>query len=217
MPRERLTTGVRRDQITEATVAVMGERGVKGLSIAAVAHRVGLAPSALYRHFPSKDAMLDAVLDLMRERLHGAVALARSGTADPLEALRQLLERHTALIRQNQFLPRILLSDDYHVAHPERRQRLLGVFSGYLDGVAGIIRDGQGQGRIRSDVNARSLAILFLGLIQPAGVLWTLSDGRFDVTRQAREAWNVYAQAIRAPGAPAPPVARRARRSAGRT
>ncbi len=216
MPRERLTTGVRRDQIVEATVAVLVERGVKGLSIAAVAHRVGLAPSALYRHFRGKDAMLDAVLDLMRERLHGAVALARNETADPLEALRRLLERHTALIRQNQFLPRIVLSDDYHTGHPERRQRLLGVFSGYLERVADIIRDGQRQGSIRADVNARSLAILFLGLIQPAGVLWTLSDGRFDVTRQVREAWSVYEQAIRAPAAPAAPARPRARAPAAR-
>jgi len=217
VPREKLHTDIRRDQITEATVAVMAERGVKGLSIAAVAHRIGLAPSALYRHFRGKDAMLDAVLDLMRERLHGAVALARAEAADPLEALHRLLERHTALIRQNQSLPRILMSDDYHIGHPERRQRLLGVFSGYLDGVADIIRQGQRDGRIRSDVNARSLAILFLGLIQPAGVLWTLSDGRFDVTRQAREAWSVYAQAIRASGSPRAPSKRRTRGAPRRT
>jgi len=119
------------------------------------------------------------------------------------------------LIRQNRALPRIVLSDDYHIGHPERRLRLLGVFSGYLDGVADIIRHGQRVGRIRPDVNARSLAILFLGLIQPAGVLWTLSDGRFDVTGQARAAWPVFEQAIRAPGTRRAPARRtpRLRRS----
>ena len=172
------------------------------VSLAAVARRVGLTPSAIYRHFASKDAMLDAVLERLRERLHGAIAAARAESADPVEALHRLLERHTLLVRRNRALPRMVLSDDYHIGHPERRQRLLGVFSGYLDGVADIIRQGQRLGSIRSDVNARSLAILFLGLIQPAGVLWTLSDGRFDVTGQARAAWPVFEQAIRAPARP---------------
>ena len=202
MSREKLHTEIRRDQLAEATLAVVADHGLRGLSMAAVARRVGLTPSAIYRHFRSKDAMLDAVLVRMRERLHGAVAASRAETPDPVEALRRLLVRHTQLIRQNRALPRIVLSDDYHIGHPERRQRLLGVFSGYLDGVADIIRQGQRLGRIRSDVNARSLAILFLGLIQPAGVLWTLSDGRFDVTGQARAAWPVFEQAIRAPARP---------------
>jgi len=201
VPRQKLHTEIRRDQLAEATLAVLADHGLRGLSIAAVARRVGLAPSAIYRHFPSKDAMLDAVLDRMRERLHGAIAAARAETDDPVDALRRLLARHMQLIRRNRALPRIVLSDDYHIGHPDRRQRLLGVFSGYLEGVADIVREGQRRGRIRPDVNARSLAILFLGLIQPAGVLWTLSDGRFDVTRQARAAWPVFEQAISAPGA----------------
>jgi AcrR family transcriptional regulator len=197
--REKLHTEVRRDQLTDATLAVVADHGLRGLSLAAVARRVGLTPSAIYRHFASKDAMLDAVLERLRERLLGAVAAARAETDDPVEALRRLLRRHMQLIRLNRALPRIVLSDDYHLGHPERRERLLGVFSGYLDGVADIIRQGQRLGSIRSDVNARSLAILFLGLIQPAGVLWTLSDGHFDVTGQARAAWPVFEQAIRAP------------------
>jgi len=200
--REKLHTEVRRDQLTDATLAVVADHGLRGLSLAAVARRVGLTPSAIYRHFASKDAMLDAVLDRIRERLHDAIAAARAESADPVEALHRLLERHTQLVRHNRALPRVVLSDDYHLGHPERRQRLLSVFSGYLDGVARIIRQGQRLGSIRSDVNARSLAILFLGLIQPAGVLWTLSDGRFDVTGHARATWPVFEQAIRAPVPP---------------
>jgi AcrR family transcriptional regulator len=214
--RQKLHTGVRRDQLTDATLAVVADHGLRGLSLAAVARRVGLTPSAIYRHFASKDALLDAVLDRMRERLHGAIAASRAETTDPVEALHRLLVRHTQLVRRNRALPRIVLSDDYHIGHPERRRRLLGVFSGYLDGVSGIVRQGQRLGRIRADVDARALAILFLGLIQPAGVLWTLSDGRFDVTGQVRAAWPVFEQAIRAPVSPRAPAARplRSRRTA---
>jgi len=207
MAREKLQTGVRQDQIIDAALALMSDRGVRGLSMAAIARRVGFAPSAIYRHFPGKDALLDAVLERIRERVHGAIAASRADTNDPVEALRGLLDRQMRLLRQNRGLQRVLFADDYHVGHPERRQRLLGLFAGYLDGVADIIREGQRRHRIRRDVNARSLAVLFLGLVQPASVLWVLSDGRFDVTAQARAAWPIFEQSLRAkPASPRPPV-----------
>ncbi len=212
MPREKLGTGIRQDQIIDAALALMTDRGVRGLSMAAIARRVGFAPSAIYRHFPSKDALLDAVLERVRERLHGAIAASRAETDDPVEALRRLLERHMRLLRQNRGLNRVLLADDFHVGHPERRQRLLGLFAGYLDGVADVIREGQRRHRIRHDVNARSLAVLFLGLIQPASVLWVLSDGRFDVTAQARAAWPIFEQSLSAHPAPPRAAAARGRR-----
>jgi AcrR family transcriptional regulator len=196
--REKLHTGVRQDQIIDAALALMADRGVRGLSMAAIARRVGFAPSAIYRHFRGKDALLDAVLERVRERLHGAIAAARAETDDPVEALQRLLERHMRLLRQNLGLQRVMLADDFHVGHPERRQRLLGLFAGYLDGVADVIREGQRRRCIRRDVNARSLAVLFLGLVQPASMLWVLSDGRFDVTGQARDAWPIFEQSLRA-------------------
>jgi len=213
VPRTRLRTEIRQDQLVEAALAVMAEQGRGSLSVAAVARRAGLAPSAIYRHFPGKQALLDAVVERMRERMLGAVAAARAAEPDAIAALRRVHERLLHLVRQNRALPRVVLSGDYPVGDRARRERMLDLLTRFLDALAGIVADGQRRGRIRSDVNARSLAVLFLGLFQPAAVLWAMSDGRFDVTRQAREAWPVFEQALRAPGgARAPRRGRPARR-----
>ena len=66
--------------------------------MAAVARRVGLVPSGIYRHFKSKSAVLDAVLDLLEKRLQTNVEAARAETADPLERLRGMLIRHVNFI-----------------------------------------------------------------------------------------------------------------------
>lgn len=203
MPRLKLHTDIRRRQIAEATLSVLGRQGVHGLSVAAVARQVGFAPSAIYRHYRSKDQMLDAVLELMRERLHGAVARSRAESCDPFEVLHHLLLRHLRLIRENRAVPRILLSEDFRADRPQRRERLVVLFGGYLESVAEIIREGQDAGVIRGDVSARSLALLFLGLIQPAGLLWSVSDGRLDLIRNARATWPIFEQALRAGTRPA--------------
>ncbi|WP_069769049.1 TetR/AcrR family transcriptional regulator [Streptomyces sp. LUP30] len=55
----------RRAEIVRAALAVIAERGYRGASMAAVAERVGLTQQGLLHHFPTKDALLVAVL---RER-----------------------------------------------------------------------------------------------------------------------------------------------------
>ncbi|WP_328746965.1 TetR/AcrR family transcriptional regulator [Streptomyces sp. NBC_00285] len=52
----------RRAEIVRAALEVIAERGYRGASLAAVAERVGLTQQGLLHHFPTKDALLVAVL-----------------------------------------------------------------------------------------------------------------------------------------------------------
>jgi AcrR family transcriptional regulator len=52
----------RRAEIVGAALEVIAERGYRAASLAAVAERVGLTQQGLLHHFPTKDALLVAVL-----------------------------------------------------------------------------------------------------------------------------------------------------------
>ncbi len=193
---EKLDTTIRKEQIAQAALGLIATHGLNGLSIAGVARRVGLVPSAIYRHFESKDDLLDAILDLIRDRLLGNLTAVRSETTDPLEALRRLLMRHIGLIRENQAIPRIIFSEDLYAGRPERKERVLGIVTGYLEGVAGLVREGQRRRRIRPEIDPSTAGLMFLGLIQPAGVLWFLTDGGFDVTKHAQKSWKIFTRLV---------------------
>ena len=90
MAREKLSTEVRQEQILAAALEIVSAKGMKGLNTGAVARRVGIVPSALYRHFRDKEQMLDGLLALIEERLLANVQDARRETACPLAAARIL-------------------------------------------------------------------------------------------------------------------------------
>ncbi len=193
---EKLETEIRQDQIAQAALSLIGSHGLKALSVARVARQVGLVPSAIYRHFENKEQLVGSVLDLIHDRLCANVEAVHAEVADPLEQLRRLLMRHIRLIRENQGIPRVVFSEEMCVGHPERRAKVYRIVSDYLQRVAGLIREGQKAGRIRSDVDAAVVAVMMLGLVQPAAILWQVSDGAFDVTRQAKQSWRVFAETI---------------------
>jgi AcrR family transcriptional regulator len=53
----------RRAEIVRAALEVIAERGYRGASMASVAERVGLTQQGLLHYFPTKDALLVAVLE----------------------------------------------------------------------------------------------------------------------------------------------------------
>jgi AcrR family transcriptional regulator len=193
----KLDSEIRQEQIARAALAVVAEQGVRRLSIASVARRVGIVPSALYRHFKSKDAIIDTVLGLVRERLLENVRAVTVAASDPFEQLRLLLARHLQFITENQALPRVVFSEQVYEGRPGRRRAMFRTIQAYLDEVAAIVKRGQADGRIQKDLDPATVAVMFLGLIQPAAILWHMSDGEFDVTQHAERAWKTFVAAIR--------------------
>ena len=60
-PREMVRTEVTR-QILEVARRHVASDGAAALSVRSVARDLGMAPSALYRYFPSRDALLSALI-----------------------------------------------------------------------------------------------------------------------------------------------------------
>jgi AcrR family transcriptional regulator len=196
MGAKKVKTQIRKDQIAQAILRLVADYGLKGLSVAAVAGQIGLVPSALYRHFKGKEEMVDAALEIIRRRLLGNVDAVCKETEDPLERLQLLLGRHLEMIRDNQAIPRIIFSEEVYAEHPNRKKKVYHLVRTFLSRVEAIVRVGQKAGQIREDLKPEMVSVLFLGLFQPAAVLWYLSDGRYDISRHIHRAWPIFKDAI---------------------
>ena len=69
MSEEKLHTGIRQEQIVLAAMNLVATQGLRSLNVAGVARRIGLVPSAIYRHFKGKEQVIDAVLEHIRGML----------------------------------------------------------------------------------------------------------------------------------------------------
>ena len=196
MAAKNVETQMRQEQIAQATLEEIVANGLAKVSVAAVARRVGVVPSALYRHFKSKDEVLDATMEMILGRLLKNVdaVLAESGT--PLGHLKQLLDRHVGMIRANRGAPQMLLSQDFYAQRPDRRRRVYEGIQAYLARVAEVICEAQRCGQVDPQIDAQAVSVMFLGLIQPPAILWHMSNGAFDVDRQTSHAWTLFLKAI---------------------
>ena len=196
MAAEKLPTDIRREQIVAAALQVMSESSIRRLTMKDIAQRMGMAPSALYRHFKNRDAMMSAILEHIRTKLYRNIEAVRQGNDDAVERLRQLLYRHIRLIREEHGIPRIFFSDELWGQKQERRQKMFRIVTGYLAEVEDIVREGQNRGGIRRDIDPAAAAKMFFGIVQPAALLWHMSEGRFDIDAHIAATWPVFLETI---------------------
>jgi AcrR family transcriptional regulator len=88
-PRWRRRAEARPEEILEASLTEFNERGFDGARMEDIAKRAGISKAAIYLYFPSKMALLEALIQAKVTPLAQQVrTLAEAGKGSPLEALK---------------------------------------------------------------------------------------------------------------------------------
>lgn len=191
-------TEQRRQQIVRAALETIARDGLHGLGMAEVARRVGIVPSALYRHFAGKQEVLEAVMQMIARHLAENVELACREHDHALDRLENLLQRHLRMIEKDRAIPQVVLTEGLQSADPEARRLARGIVDDYLRRIRRIIRRGKKDGHIRADVHVDAAALVLLGLVLPAALLQGSDHRGPDPRRHLKHAWPIYRRGIEA-------------------
>ncbi|MFJ4084585.1 TetR/AcrR family transcriptional regulator [Streptomyces iakyrus] len=168
----------RRAEIVRAALEVIAERGYRGASLAAVAERVGLTQQGLLHHFPTKEALLVAVLQ-ERDRW------------DALPAGRLRLDLLASLVEYNAMRPAIiqtfsaLLGESVTEEHPARAY-FTERYAGVRAGMAGVLRAEYGD-RLPSGLTPERAAPLLVAVLDGLQYQWLLDPESVDMAAAFRD------------------------------
>ena len=155
-----------------AAVELLEEDGTAGLSIRAVARRAGVAPSAPYRHYADRDALISAVAAVGYRELAESLATASPAPSTP-EDLAAVAVAYVEFALQRPALFRVMFSEPCDRDSGER----VAATSAITEYVLGIVR------RCFPGADAESLAIAVWALVH--GLAFLHLDGKFDASSDA--------------------------------
>lgn len=148
-----------RQRLITAAVAVFGELGA-GAPLDQIARRAGIGNATMYRHFPSRDALLEAALHDVYGRL---LALAERLTvhSPAIDALEQWLTAFVGYSQSYLDLPEQIL-----VASHDETSALHASCTAMREVAAGLIRRAQTEGDLRTEVDIADVCA------QANGIAW---------------------------------------------
>lgn len=145
-----------RSHILDVAEEYFSEHGITG-SLDAIAKRAGVGPGTLYRHFPNREALLDALLTARADELLSRREAIRQEESDPTEALAQWLDALGTWATAFDGLPEPL-----RLALSENTSPLALTCQGYITTTDEFLAAAQRAGSVRPGVRGRDL---FLGVL----------------------------------------------------
>ena len=151
-------------ELTDAALHIIATRGIAALSTRSLAEEVGLSSGAIFRHFASLAALLDAVVTRVEEVLDSSYPPAG---LPALERLLQFVSNRSEAVGERVGILRLVLSEQFLLALPsDGAARLSLCIDKTRDFLDACVRDGQRSGEIRDEVDPNALALVVMGTVQ---------------------------------------------------
>lgn len=129
MSETKQTRGNRKQEILEALAMMLESSPGNKITTAALAAQVGVSEAALYRHFPSKAKMFDALLDFTEEAIFSRVSQITDSSHSAREQCRLILEVTLQFAELNPGICRILTGDALVGEHERLKKRANQILS----------------------------------------------------------------------------------------
>ena len=179
----------RRAVTVEAVIALAASQNPGAITTAAIAKQMNLTQGALFRHFPSKDAIWQAVMEWVAERLMARIDRAVEGATSPLDALRAMFLCHVDFVAEHPGVPRMLFGELQRAEPTPAKAVAQALIQRYGARIRDRIEAGKTAGEIAAEVDAQAAATLFVGTIQGL-VMHSMLTG--DIQRIRTDAPGVY-------------------------
>ncbi len=153
----------RREEIALAILRIIGAQGLTSLTTATIAAEVGVSSGALFRHFASREEMLQATVEHALRKIEMTFP---EESLPPLERLLEMARSRVRLLDANPGIAWLLKSDQAYMELPtEAVQQLRGLAKRSRTVILGAIREGAAQGSIRNDITPEVLIVTVVGTI----------------------------------------------------
>lgn len=193
---QHLPADERRAVTVEAVIALAAEHNPGDITTAAIARKMGLTQGALFRHFLSKEAIWEAVMDWVAARLLARVDAAIAGHAASLAALEAVFLTHTDFVAEHPGVPRMLFGELQRAEDTAAKRAARSLLAAYAKRVRQLIVRGQERGELSRDVESGAAATLFIGTIQGLVMQSLLSGKPGQIRAQAPSVFALYRRCI---------------------
>lgn len=155
--RQRADAERNRRALIDAAIEVFGSRGLDA-TVAEIAHRAGVGQGTAFRHFPTKEHLIAAIVRDVLDRIT-AKAVELLDEPDPLVALRELMHAGSAMMVGNHGFKDatanspVLEEPEVEEAH----ERLLAI-------TAQLLSRAQEAGRVRTDLTPEDIPLLLCAI-----------------------------------------------------
>lgn len=211
--RTRKPADDRRREIADAALRVIAAQGLGRFTSLAIAREVGLTDAALFRHFPSKEAIVDAAIDRVEDLLFEGFPPEAD---DPIERLGAFFRRRVAVIREHPGISSLVMSGELAKAGSAAGEERVAAFRRRsIELVRSCAEEASRRRLLAPGLGSEEAGVVVLGALL-ALAHSRLDEGRQPIGTLAPRVWSALESFLRGPRVGPRSAGRRPPRGPGR-
>ena len=190
----RKSPEARRHEVVAAVLELLATGGVAAVSTPAIARRIGVVQSALFKHFRSKEDIWRAVMTVIAAEVGARVGQAIDSGGDHADRILSIILAYLGSVLDIPAIPELLFSVEVQTPgrSPYLREEIAKRFGWFHIALVDQIVAGQRTGEFRPDFDPHAAASLAAGIAQSAVLRWRLGGAAIDMMADARRAFPIF-------------------------
>lgn len=183
-----------REAILQAAADLFGRVGFADARMADIAAAAGVSVGTLYNYFESKDEVIDALYEHEVEGFRARLARV-SGTADPCERLRQVIETTFGFVQERGALMAMAMQSgllDQEVAATHGRREHNDVQRTIFELYRKALTEAARAGKVRRDLDSARMTVALDGMVSALVFSWIRSRRKTPLTDQTDFVFNLF-------------------------
>ncbi|MBT6664067.1 MAG: nucleoid occlusion factor SlmA [Gammaproteobacteria bacterium] len=183
----------RKEQILQSLATILEQSPGGRITTAGLAKHVGVSEAALYRHFPSKAKMFEALIEFIENTIFPRISQIMNEEVDADKRCEKILGLILTFCERNPGITRILTGDPLAGETERLRQRVTQLFDRIEAQLRQIIREMPIRGQQKTSTDP----------VVGANLLLSLAEGRIgqyvrsDFERKPTTEWDAQWQVVR--------------------
>ena len=192
----RQPTESRQAEIVATLVRLAAERSASEISTTDIAKAMHLTQGALFKHFPTKEAIRLAVAEWIEAALMARLQDARNRGPTPVAALGAMFLAHVDFVIEHPGVPRLVFGELQQPDASPAKGRVCELMQRYRALVMEVLGEAAAAGLLRADADQPAAAALFLGAIQGLVIQSMVAGTARHLREQAQAVFALYVQGL---------------------
>jgi len=196
----RLPTEERQAEIVAAALKLARDISPVSITTSEIAEAIGVTQGAVFKHFPTKDAIWLAAMKWVREQLLLKLGEAARAQTSAVQALEAVFLAHVSFVIAHPGAPRIIFHELQQPADSLVKQEVRALLQSYRQLLLVQFKAGVKAGELPAELDLEAAATLFVGIVQGLVMQSMLTGKPAAMKAQAQGVFDIYRRGIQ--GAP---------------
>jgi TetR/AcrR family transcriptional regulator len=196
LTQSRLPTGERQAEIVAAALRLARDISPALITTSDIAAAVGVTQGAVFKHFPTKDAIWRAAMEWVQGQLLANLEQAAQAQTTALQGLAAMFRAHVAFVVTHPGVPRVIFHELQQPADSPAKQQVRTMLQAYRKLLLRLLAAGVREGRLPAALDQEAAATLFVGIVQGLVMQSMLTGKPAAMKAQADPLFAIYLRGI---------------------